>query len=43
MKTVIINGKLLMENHRMLTIDEENTLREARSYQKKLSGWAKLA
>jgi 5-methylthioadenosine/S-adenosylhomocysteine deaminase len=42
-KTVVVAGKLLMENHRMLTIDEEKTLCEARNYQKKLSGWAKLA
>jgi 5-methylthioadenosine/S-adenosylhomocysteine deaminase len=40
-KTVIVAGKLLMENHRMLTIDEEKTLCEARAYQKKLAGWAK--
>jgi 5-methylthioadenosine/S-adenosylhomocysteine deaminase len=42
-KTVIIGGKLLMEDHLMLSIDEEKTLREARAYQKKLSAWAKLA
>jgi 5-methylthioadenosine/S-adenosylhomocysteine deaminase len=40
-KTVIIGGKVLMEDHRMLTIDEDKTLSEARRYQKKLSGWAK--
>jgi len=40
-KTVIIGGKLLMENHHMLTLDEEQILREAREYQKKLSAWAK--
>ena len=42
-KTVIIGGKLLMQDHLMLTIDEEKTLCEARRYQKTLSGWAKLA
>jgi 5-methylthioadenosine/S-adenosylhomocysteine deaminase len=42
-KTVIIGGKLLMEDHLMLTVDEEKTLCEARAYQKKLSAWAKLA
>jgi 5-methylthioadenosine/S-adenosylhomocysteine deaminase len=40
-KTVIVGGKLLMENHHMLTLDEEQILREAREYQKKLSAWAK--
>jgi 5-methylthioadenosine/S-adenosylhomocysteine deaminase len=40
-KTVIVCGKLLMENHHMLTLDEEQILREAREYQKKLSAWAK--
>jgi len=40
-KTVIVGGKLLMENHHMLTLDEEQILREARQYQKKLSAWAK--
>ena len=42
-KTVIVAGKLVMENHRMLTLDEDKILREAREYQKKLSAWAKLA
>jgi 5-methylthioadenosine/S-adenosylhomocysteine deaminase len=40
-KTVIVAGKLLMEDHRMLTLDENEILREAREYQKKLSAWAK--
>ncbi|MGD0963514.1 MAG: amidohydrolase [Candidatus Acidiferrales bacterium] len=40
-KTVIVNGKLLMENHHMLTLDEDKILCEARAYQKKLSAWAK--
>jgi 5-methylthioadenosine/S-adenosylhomocysteine deaminase len=40
-KTVIVNGKLLMQNHQMLTLDEEAILAEARAYQKKLSAWAK--
>ncbi len=42
-RTVVVAGKLVMENHRMLTLDEEKTLYEAREYQKKLSAWAKLA
>jgi 5-methylthioadenosine/S-adenosylhomocysteine deaminase len=42
-KTVIVAGKVLMENRRMLTLDEEKILCEARAYQKKLSSWAKLA
>src|ERR1700690_445486 len=40
-KTVIVAGKLLMEDHRMLTLDEDEILREAREYQKRLSAWAK--
>jgi 5-methylthioadenosine/S-adenosylhomocysteine deaminase len=40
-KTVIVNGKLLMENHRMLTLDEDKILCDARAYQRKLSSWAK--
>jgi 5-methylthioadenosine/S-adenosylhomocysteine deaminase len=39
--TVIVNGKLLMKNHHMLTLDEDKILCEARAYQKKLSAWAK--
>jgi 5-methylthioadenosine/S-adenosylhomocysteine deaminase len=42
-KTVIVAGKLLMENQRMRTLDEEKILSEARAYQKKLSAWAKWA
>jgi 5-methylthioadenosine/S-adenosylhomocysteine deaminase len=40
-KTVIVNGKLLMQNHQMLTLDEDKILCEARACQKKLSAWAK--
>ncbi len=42
-KTVVIAGKPVMQDHRMLTLDEERILCEARAYQKKLSAWAKLA
>ncbi len=40
-KTVIVNGKLLMQNHEMLTLDEDKILCEARAYQQRLSAWAK--
>jgi 5-methylthioadenosine/S-adenosylhomocysteine deaminase len=42
-KTVIIAGKVVMQDQLMLTLDEERTLCEARAYRKKLSAWAKLA
>jgi 5-methylthioadenosine/S-adenosylhomocysteine deaminase len=41
-RTVIVDGKVVMENHCMRTLDEEKTLREAHQYQKKLSAWAKF-
>ena len=41
--TVIVAGKILMEKHQMLTMDEEKTLCEARRYQKTLAVWAKPA
>jgi 5-methylthioadenosine/S-adenosylhomocysteine deaminase len=40
-KTAIVGGKILMENHEMRTLDENKILCEARAYQKKLSVWAK--
>jgi 5-methylthioadenosine/S-adenosylhomocysteine deaminase len=35
-ETVIIHGKLIMENRKILTIDEEKVLQEAREYSEKI-------
>ncbi len=35
-KTVVIGGKIVMEDRRMLTLDEREILAKAREYQRKI-------
>jgi 5-methylthioadenosine/S-adenosylhomocysteine deaminase len=36
-RTVVINGKIVMEDRRMLTLDEHEILRKAHEYQKRVA------
>ncbi len=38
-RDVIIDGKLVMENRRLLTLDEEEILAKAREYGRRIAGW----
>jgi 5-methylthioadenosine/S-adenosylhomocysteine deaminase len=38
-KTVVIAGKVVMEDRRMLTLNEQEILAKAREYQKKIAAW----
>ena len=37
MKTVIINGKLVMRDHKLLTVDEQSAIAKAREYKNKIA------
>jgi len=37
-RDVVIDGRIVMQNRRLLTLDEERILAEARKWRKKIAG-----